>query len=144
MTLHVQNGFLAHIGSQNVAKRSVRTFMIIVSTVLIGCHTPAFAQSKVSFPNRVCNVKDFGAIGAKLKPDTIAFQKAIDSCSEAGGGTVEVPRGWYLIGPIEIKSNVRLNFAKYSEVRFETEPSLYGTTKAPVSPEGKSAGSCPN
>lgn len=97
----------------------------------------ASAQANVSFPNKICNVKDFGAMGAKLKPDTVFFQAAIDTCSAAGGGTVVIPRGWYLVGPIDLKSNVRINFEKYSEVRFETEPSLYGTTKAPVSPEGK-------
>lgn len=113
----------------------------LVGLLLAGALVPgsARAQAQVSFPDRVCNVRDFGAIGAKLRPDTEAFQNAIDSCSQAGGGTVEVPRGWYLIGPISLKSNVRLNVARYAEIRFETEPGLYGTTRAPVTPEGKGA-----
>lgn len=40
--------------------------------------------------------------------DSIGIQKAIDTAHEAGGGTVLVPAGDYLIGPIELKSFVRL------------------------------------
>ena len=127
---------------QNASSFVAKYHIALLIALIANCFslTPlAYAQAVVSFPNRICNVKDFGAMGAKLKPDTVAFQSAINSCSLAGGGTVTIPRGWYLIGPIDLKSNVRLNFEKYSEVRFETEPSLYGTTKAPISPEGKGA-----
>lgn len=99
----------------------------------------AYAQASVSFPDRVCDVRAFGAVGAKLRPDTTAFQSAIDACAGQGGGTVRVPRGWYLIGPIALRSNIRLEVTKYAEIRFETDPSLYGTTRAPVTAEGKGA-----
>lgn len=99
----------------------------------------AHAQASVSFADRICNIKDYGAEGARLTPETAAFQKAIDDCAGKGGGTVEVPRGWYYSGPIFLKSNIRLNIAKYAVVQFATDPSLYGTTQHPVTPEGKNA-----
>jgi polygalacturonase len=44
--------------------------------------------------------------GAEL--DSIGIQKAIDTAYNNGGGTVIVPAGDYLIGPIELKSFVQL------------------------------------
>lgn len=103
------------------------------------CAGEANAQAAVSFADRVCNVRDYGVEGDRLNPETAAFQKAIDDCAAKGGGTVEVPRGWYFIGPIFLKSNIRLNLAKYAAVQFATDPALYGTTQHPVTPEGKNA-----
>lgn len=100
---------------------------------------PASAQATVSFPARVCNVRDYGAEGARLRPETAAFQKAIDDCAAQGGGTVAVPRGWYFVGPLFLKSNIRLDLAKYAVVQFSTDPSLYGTTAHPIDPVGKGA-----
>jgi len=99
----------------------------------------AHAQAVVKFPDKVCDVTQFGAQGTKLWYDTEAFQKAIDSCAQAGGGTVLVPRGFYLIGPIFLKSNIRLDVAKYAEILGASDPKLYGTTQHPMTPEGKSA-----
>src|SRR3569833_1120768 len=89
----------------------------------LGC--PASAQSTNAFPERVCNVRSFGAEGSRIFPDTTAFQKAIDDCAGKGGGTVEVPRGEYLTGPLFLKSNIRLHLAPYSELFFSTDPDLY-------------------
>ena len=50
------------------------------------------------------NVGTFGAIGNGTTKDTAAFQKALDTCAAAGGGTVIVPAGNYLLGSIELKS----------------------------------------
>lgn len=45
----------------------------------------------------VLNVKKFGALGNGVKDDTAAINAAIKACYEAGGGTVEVPQGRYMI-----------------------------------------------
>lgn len=52
------------------------------------------------------NVKDFGAIGDSSCLEHEAMQKALDTCSRNGGGTVLVPAGTYLCGTIELRSNV--------------------------------------
>lgn len=90
----------------------------------------AGAQANVSFPDRVCDVTRYGAKGTRVFPDTQAFQRAIDDCAGKGGGTVQVPRGEYLIGPIFLKSNIRLNLAPYSELVGITDVGPYKVTEA--------------
>jgi len=48
------------------------------------------------------NVRDFGAVGDGTNKDTVAFQKALDACTIAGGGEVLVPAGNYLIGSVQM------------------------------------------
>lgn len=43
------------------------------------------------------NVKDFGAVGDGRVDDTLALQAAIDAASAAGGGTVVIPSGTYIV-----------------------------------------------
>lgn len=57
------------------------------------------------------NIRDFGAKGDGKTLDTAAVQKAIDVCHHDQGGTVLVPAGTFLIGTIEMKSNVTLHIA---------------------------------
>ena len=52
------------------------------------------------------------SVGAKTGPgrnNAPAIQKAIDRVSRAGGGTVTVPAGDFLTGPLELKSGVELH-----------------------------------
>jgi len=69
------------------------------------------------------NILDFGAIPDNLTVNTSFIQKAIDSCSSQGGGTVYVPSGVFITGTIEIKSNVNL----YLETGAELKGSPYIT-----------------
>ena len=55
------------------------------------------------------DVSRYGAVGDGKTLNTEAFSKAIDACTAAGGGTVVVPAGRYLVGTIIIKSNVELH-----------------------------------
>jgi len=57
---------------------------------------------------RVYNIADFGAVGDGNTLNTTAVQKAIDTCTTDRGGTVVVPAGDFVIGTIELKSNVSL------------------------------------
>jgi len=60
---------------------------------------------------RVYNIADFGAVGDGNTLNTTAVQKAIDTCTTDRGGTVVVPAGDFVIGTIELKSNVSLRIA---------------------------------
>lgn len=55
------------------------------------------------------DVRDYGAVGDGVAMDTVAVQKAIDACSETGGGKVWVPAGRFVIGTVQVKSNVTLS-----------------------------------
>lgn len=60
---------------------------------------------------RVYNIVDFGAKGDGSTLATQAVQAAIDACTRDQGGTVLVPAGVFVIGTIEMKSNVTLHIA---------------------------------
>jgi polygalacturonase len=99
--------------------------MMAGAAALLLAATGAQAQSTNSFPAKVCDVRDHGAGGTRIWFDTEAFQKAIDACATAGGGTVRVTRGEYLIGPIWLKSNIRLEIQKGAEVLAGTDAALF-------------------
>ncbi|MBV9083985.1 MAG: right-handed parallel beta-helix repeat-containing protein [Acidobacteriaceae bacterium] len=65
--------------------------------------TAAYAQS-VPF----CDVKRFGATGNGSTADTAGINRAIDSCSQSGGGTVYFPGGTYLSGTILLRDKITL------------------------------------
>jgi polygalacturonase len=54
------------------------------------------------------NVMDYGAHNSETTPSTDAFRAAIQAAKQAGGGTVYVPAGKYVSGPIELISNLTL------------------------------------
>ena len=60
---------------------------------------------------KVYNIRDFGAKGDGVTLDTAAVQAAIDACHRDQGGVVLVPAGVFVIGTVELKSNVTLRIA---------------------------------
>lgn len=79
------------------------------------------------FPNKSFNINDFGAVGDGKKLNTEAIAKAISACSEAGGGLVVIPKGEWLTGPIELKSNVNLHTEDGALINFTPDHSQYPT-----------------
>ena len=77
------------------------------------------------FPSRDFEISKYGAIGDGGFDNSAAFQKAIAVCSEAGGGTVLVPKGDFLTGAIHLKSNVRLHLSEGATIRFLRDPNKY-------------------
>jgi polygalacturonase len=58
------------------------------------------------------NVLDFGAKGDGVTKDTVAIQRALDTCAESGGGTVLLPEGVFLTGSLVIGANTTLQMAQ--------------------------------
>ena len=89
----------------------------------------SFEMPKVkvpSFPSRTYNVLDYGADPTGAVLATEAIQKAIDECTEAGGGTVVIPAGIYTTAPLTLKSNVRLYTEKNSFIIFKYCNTIFG------------------
>src|ERR1035441_3550695 len=59
-------------------------------------------------PSTQFNVKNFGAAGDGVRPDTEAINKTIQAARDAVGGTVLVPAGPYVSGTIHLQNNVTL------------------------------------
>jgi len=64
--------------------------------------------------NNVVNVLNFGAVGDGITTNTTAIQNAINAAAAgpttngAPGGTVKIPAGIYMCGPLTLKSSVNL------------------------------------
>ncbi|MCG3120082.1 MAG: hypothetical protein ALAOOOJD_02683 [bacterium] len=71
-----------------------------------------------SFPDKKFKVVDYGAIGDGKTMNTAAIAKAISACTKAGGGTVVIPAGIWLTGPIQLASNLNLHVEKGALVIF--------------------------
>ena len=78
-------------------KQILTLFTVLMSTVLM---THA----------RDYNVLDYAAVPDGKTLVTANIQKAIDDCHSAGGGRVLLPSGSYLVGTLNLKSNVDFHF----------------------------------
>jgi polygalacturonase len=63
------------------------------------------------------NVTSYGAIGDDMLTNTVAIQSAINAASAAGGGTVVIPAGIFLTGPIRLDNRINLHLEKDSILR---------------------------
>lgn len=80
----------------------------------------------VTFPDKEYFVTDFGAVGDHKTPCKEAFEKAITTCSDNGGGTIVVKAGdYYMNGPIVFKSNVNLQLNDKATLDFSTDENDY-------------------
>src|SRR5450756_3121019 len=64
------------------------------------------------------NILDYGARNDASAPATEAIRSAIQAAKAAGGGTVWIPAGNYVSGPIELVSNLTLHIDAGATVRF--------------------------
>ncbi|MES2647453.1 MAG: glycoside hydrolase family 28 protein [Bacteroidota bacterium] len=90
-----------------------------------------------SFKKDTFNIKKFGAKADGITLCSRSINDAIAACNIKGGGVVIVPKGLWLTGPVEMKSNVNLHLQKGAMLLFTTDKSQYKLTEG--SYEGKPA-----
>ena len=72
------------------------------------------------------NVMDFGAQGNGISDDAAAIQKAVDACTNAGGGDVVFASNHvFLSGPVQLKSNVNVVLETNSVWKANPDESIY-------------------
>jgi polygalacturonase len=116
---------LANISARTTVKRML-VYTIRVSTcILLFLQITASAQPRVlpkiattSFKKDTFNIIKFGARADGKFLNSKAINDAIDACSKKGGGVVLVPPGFWLTGPVILKSNVNLHLAKNAWLQF--------------------------
>jgi polygalacturonase len=88
------------------------------------------AMTVPQFPDYRVSIVDYGAVSDGHTLNTDAFAKAIEACVSAGGGTIVVPPGTWLTGPIKLESNINLHVERGALVefskRFEDYPLIAG------------------
>ncbi|MBQ3083466.1 MAG: glycoside hydrolase family 28 protein, partial [Alistipes sp.] len=119
------------------------SMMLLVAAALTACCCPneqtcnpyadlPFEMPEVvrpAIPDRTVSVADFGGVGDGLTLCTEAFAEAIDHLASQGGGTVHVPDGIWLTGPIVMKDNIELNLSNHAMILFSSDRSLYELTE---------------
>ncbi|MCF7803304.1 MAG: glycoside hydrolase family 28 protein [Candidatus Marinimicrobia bacterium] len=93
-----------------------------------------------TFPDYTVSIEDFGAVPDGETLNTQAFEDAISDVADEGGGTVIVPRGLWLTGPIKLQSNVNMHLQKGAFIHFSDDYDLYPLIK--TSYEGQDAYRC--
>ena len=109
-----------------------------LASLLFACGNPApdndyyegipFEMPQVQLPqipSRSILLTDFGAVGDGVTLNTEAFAKAMEELSRQGGGTLVVPAGIWLTGPIGFKSHTELHLQKDAIIVFSTDQDLY-------------------
>lgn len=103
----------------------------------------AFELPKIYVPHfkkDTFNIMNYGAIADGLTLNTKAINKTIEVCAAAGGGTVLIPRGAYISGPIIMKSNINLHLEKAALVIFSPDFNQYPLVSSSF--EGLDAARC--
>ena len=77
------------------------------------------------FKRDTVNITDFGAIADGYTLNSVAINKAIEACAAIGGGTVIIPRGSYVTGPIIMKSNINLHLQQGALIIFSSDFDQY-------------------
>jgi DNA sulfur modification protein DndE len=84
---------------------------------------------QAQFKKDTFSLRQYGAVADGQTLNTEAFQKAITACASKGGGTVLVPAGLWLTGPIVLQNNVNLHLAPGALVQFTADRSKYPLVK---------------
>jgi len=99
----------------------------------------AGASPDASVPARVCDVREFGAVGDGTAKDTAAIQAAIDACAPTGG-VVSLHDGIFLSGMITLASDITLDIAPTAVLRGSQNAADYPDVTPPF--ENTQLGNC--
>jgi polygalacturonase len=103
--------------------------LLFVCGVFSSCAQSLPAIQEPVFKKSIFNIVDYGAVADGLTLNTKSINAAIDDCNKKGGGTVAIPKGLWLTGPLVIKSNVNLHLEKNALLQFTTDFNQYPLVK---------------
>lgn len=83
------------------------------------------AIKATSFKKDSFNIIKYGAKADGVTLNTKAINDAIDACNKKGGGVVVIPKGFWMSGPIVLKSNVNLHLQRNAMLQFTADKSQY-------------------
>jgi polygalacturonase len=95
--------------------------LAVACGLLVCAASSAAGEQPIAAGRRVFDVTEYGAKRDGSAPATESFARAIAAAKAAGGGTVYVPAGHYVSGPIELVSHLRLEFGAGAVVAFPAQ-----------------------
>ncbi len=111
-----------------ISSASLASGLMSTSAMAEPQHTAEYAMKNAGVSTY--NLRDFGAKGDGKTLDTMALQAAIDACNKDHGGTVLVPAGVFVIGTVEMKSNVTLHIAAQGKLLGSDDGGQYHAASA--------------
>jgi polygalacturonase len=138
----------------DLSKMKRNTLQITLSVLLAAATLQGTAQvlpkiTTPTFKKDTCNIITYGAQADGMTLNTLAINKAIETCSKKGGGVVVVPAGLWNTGPLVLKSGVNLHLQKGAVIQFTDDFNQYPLVKgnweglpqmrnqSPISAEGQ-------
>lgn len=106
--------------------------MRIITALLIIAWVPSFGQvnvEQVSFRKDTVNIVQYGAKADGMTLNTKSIQTAIDELHKKGGGTVVVPSGVWVTGPIKLRSHINLHVSGGALLQFTDDFDQYPLIK---------------
>ncbi|MFV5693509.1 glycoside hydrolase family 28 protein [Flavobacterium sp. LT1R49] len=107
---------------------TIKNIFFSLFLIIIGNST---MNSQTKKPDlKAVSIVDFGAIADGKTINTVAIQKAINAVFEKNGGRVIFPKGIFLSGSIELKSNVEMHFEDGAVLLGSKDPFQYKRLKS--------------
>lgn len=120
---------------------------IILVIAFVGLTSLAIASDRIiemqkvvvlpTIPTATFDITTYGALSSLAVDNTGAIQQTINACATAGGGTVVIPSGTYLSGPISMKSKINLHISAGAILRILPYGSGNGTIAGTYPNSGK-------
>jgi polygalacturonase len=127
---------LLNIGVQLLINKSLSMAILKRKSLLLGFTSflffyasaqknPLPVVKQTSFKKDTFNIIKFGAKADGITLNTKSINAAIDACNKKGGGVVLIPAGFWLTGPVVLKSNVNLHLQKSALLQFSRDFNEY-------------------
>ena len=98
---------------------------ILATSITVATAQDLPAVKTTKFKTDTFNIVKFGAKSDGISLNTKAIENAINACTKNGGGVVLVPGGFWLTGPVVLKSNVNLHINRDAVLQFTADKSQY-------------------
>ena len=107
---------------------AVATALGLGSPGRAGAGTSEVSPAQPVMSTRIFNLMDFGAVADGQTPNTQAFASAIAAVNQAGGGTLVVPAGTFLTGPITLCNGINLHLDAGATIQFSSKAEDYSSS----------------
>jgi polygalacturonase len=117
--LYIKTSYMLKKNMQNQIGILNLLSSLLMIVLLTACQPPKSSS-------RIFNILDYGAVADGTTNNATAITKAIQACSQAGGGQVLIPgEGTFLTGPFDLASKIELHVAAGAKLLASPDTSVY-------------------